>query len=124
NASEVIIEISRNTQIKTDKLPGFIRKIVDNLVGNSATIFTRILWNKKTGEGSNMIGARGVPVTVNIKYHLTEKSASKCIIRAELDIQAKIPIVGKQLEKFMLPKAESALKKDFERTAQLLAGDA
>ncbi len=118
--ANTLIEIERQAEIRTDKLPGMLKKVVDKLVGNSASIITTVKWNSDNASGSHVIQAKGVPVRANINFKLLEKSADQCLAKVELDISASIPVVGKQLEKFMLPKAEKALKNDLEKTAQYL----
>lgn len=119
DAAHCLIEVSRQVDIQSDKLPKLLKKVVDNL-GSSAKVITEIQWDKKKAQGSYKIFAHGMPVHSNIRFQIIEKSAQQCVVKAELDINAKIPIVGKQLEKFMLPKAEKALKRDLEKTAAYL----
>lgn len=119
-AEKTLIEIQRHTEIKTDKLPGMLKKAIDKLVGSSANIVTTAKWNKDTASGINTIQAQGVPIRSTITFKLSEKSPKQCLVKAELEVQAKIPIIGGQLEKFMLPKAQKALQKDLQKTAHYM----
>lgn len=115
---ETTFQIDREVEIRTHGAPKFIQKIADKFVGDSALISTQITWHKDKGTGLNVIQAKGVPVSVTIKFLIKEISSKKSVIKSELDISAKIPIVGRQLEKFMLPKAEKVMIKDFEKAEE------
>lgn len=124
NGRETIIEIEQDIEIKTEKLPRFMRKIVGNLAGDSTTVTTQTVWDKQKHTGSHRINTSGIPINVNISFELSEAAKDSCINQVNLEIKAKIPIVGKQLEKFMLPKAEKSLKRDLEKTAEYIAANA
>lgn len=111
--AETTFQIDREVEIRTHSAPKFIQKIADKFVGDAAHIITQVSWNKDKGIGLNTIQAKGMPLVVTIKFTICEISDNKALIKSELDINAKIPIVGKQLEKFMLPKAEQVMIKDF-----------
>jgi hypothetical protein len=115
-----VLEMERHFEIRTNSLPKFIKKVIDNMAGDSASVIVKVNWNKKTGAGSNVIEPKGIPVTIFINFQLSEKSKTQCLARVDISIKAKIPIVGKQLEKFALPKAEKAIKKDLQRTEDFL----
>jgi len=117
-----LIEIQRETEIKTDKLPGLLKKAIDKLVGDSANIITSVKWNHETAIGVNTVQAHGVPISTIITFKLQQKSLEQCLVKAELEVIAKLPIIGGQFEKFILPKAERALQKDLQKTADFLQG--
>lgn len=116
--AETTFQIDREVEIRTHSAPKFIQKIADKFVGDSALLSTQITWNKDKASGLNIIQAKGVPVSVTIKFLIKEISSDKAVIKSEMEINAKIPIVGKQLEKFMLPKAEKVMIKDFEKAEE------
>jgi len=120
--ANTLIEIQRETEIRTDKLPGLLKKTIDKLVGKSANIITTAKWNRDTAVGVNTVHAQGVPISSTITFKLLEKSPKLCLVKAELEVSAKIPLIGSQLEKFMLPKAEKALQRDLQKTADYLQG--
>lgn len=117
-----LIEIQRETEIKTDKLPGLLKKAIDKLVGDSANIITSAKWNHETAAGVNTVHAHGIPITSTITFKLQEKSPKQCLVKAEIEVTAKLPIIGGQFEKFLLPKAERALQKDLQKTADFVQG--
>jgi len=116
--SETSFRIDREVEIRTHSAPRFIQKFADKFVGESAIISTVVSWNKEKAIGVNSIQAKGVPVSVAIKFRLSDISENETLFKTDLDISAKIPIVGKQLEKFIMPKAAKVLDKDFERAIE------
>lgn len=118
--STTLIEIQRETEIKTDKLPGLLKKALDKLLGDSTNIVTTAKWNHDTAVGVNTVQAHGVPIFSTITFKLSEKSPKQCLVKVEIEINAKIPIIGGQFEKFMLPKAERGLQRELQKTADYL----
>jgi hypothetical protein len=111
-------EIDRVVEIHTHKAPKFIQKIADSLISDNVHIVTQVLWDKKRSRGHNHIKPQSVPISVEIIFNLEEISDTETRVKTDLEINAKIPIVGKRLEKFILPKAEKVLLKDFEKAVE------
>jgi len=120
NESTSVLEMERHFEVRTNSLPKFIKKVIDNLAGDSATVLVKVDWNKKTGIGTNKIEPQGMPINIVLNFQLSEKSESECLAKVDLIFKANIPLVGRQLEKFALPKAEQAIKKDLRRTEEFL----
>ncbi len=110
--------IERHVEMQTDRAPKFIQKIADNLVKGAVTVRTQGEWDKKKLTGINQIHADGMPVNVNIDFKFIPEGDSSTRIKAEMEIKARIPIVGKQLEKFMMPKMERVMVKDFDKVSE------
>jgi hypothetical protein len=106
-------------EMRSGSLPGPLKK----LVGSSGTFHTMTEWD--TSDPTQAIGKTkmelaGVPVTFLITTILkSDGDHTQDISRVE--INAKIPLVGKQIEKYLLPKAERGVIKSHKLVNKHLA---
>ena len=118
--AQVTFDIDRVIVVKTDKLPKIFKKVIERLAGDSTVISTKVEWEKENARGYNLIRAKGVPIVVEVNFEVKRKSDSECVNKVRVAIKVNIPLIGKQLEKFMLPKIEKGVKKDLEKSEAYL----
>lgn len=110
--------IERHVEMRTDSAPKFIRKITDTLIHDAVLITTAGVWDSKKQHGSIEIKAQGVPVSVDIEFQFLPEHENSTRVKTMMEVNARIPLVGKQLEKFMLPKIEKLVVRDFEKAVE------
>ncbi len=118
DGDKVSIEILRKEVIHYDRVPKFMEKIGINLVGDAVNVRIFIDWDKKTGVGTNKVKVKAAPVNVSILSKVKDKGEDSCLNVVEVEFKAKIPVVGKQVEKFVMPKIERGAKKDLQKSAE------
>ena len=112
------LEMKREVEIRTDNAPKFVQKVVDKFISGHAAISTYVFWDKKTAIGSMEIDSGGMPGEVEIKFNIIETGENSSEMQGELKFRVNIPVVGKRLEKFALPKIEKVIIKDFDKARE------
>ena len=68
------------------------------------------------------ITVEGQPVTVSGTYHIEPTDDGGCIVKVDLTCKAKIPLVGKKVEAFVLKQTEEGSDEEFDYLTKKLAG--
>lgn len=112
------IHIARDMELKKDKVPGALRKLV---AGGKVAMETRFSWKLEgdSAAGDYAIHAAQMPIKSGGKMTL-KPNGDGCEHIIELSIDCSIPLVGKKIARFLVEKAESGLKKDHLKTVEYL----
>lgn len=105
---EVIVESSRTVQ---RELPSFLAKIFKA----EQTLHFKEIWEEigDSWQGFYTVTVEGQPVTITAKYLLSPTdSGSEYSI--SFTAKAKIPLLGKKVEKFILSQTEDGLKTEID----------
>ena len=97
--------------LPTDRLPDLAR----SFVGQTLTLVERIEWTDDHS-ASVHVSVPGAPITLTGAYALgaAPGGGSRLVIRAE--VKAAVPVIGRKIEKMVMPVMQSALDHD-ERLA-------
>ena len=108
--------VSTSRDLPTDRLPDLVR----SFVGQTLTLVERLEWTDDTSAAVN-VRIEGAPITLVGAYALGPDAdgGSRLAIRAE--VKATVPVIGRKIEKMVLPVMQSALDAD-ERLAREALG--
>ncbi|ERP86627.1 hypothetical protein Q670_05515 [Alcanivorax sp. P2S70] len=114
----MLIRIAQPVRIKTDKIPGFARR----LVPEQGELVTEFLWRPAGGDNSSGYQARyrfqlgGVPMNVEGGMVLEADGENHAIQHTEVTLSSSVPLVGKKLVSLLAPKVDDALAGDYRQT--------
>ena len=95
--------------------PGIVKKFVPA----EATVVSEEKWNRATKTGNVKIEPQGVPVDIKCAARFAD-DAKGCTITYAFDINAKVPLVGGALEKFIAGDMEAKFAEEAKAAATLL----
>ena len=110
--------VMRRTFALTDGVPKMIRRVV----GSRFTMIQEHRWTRKgpvyASHGTLRVDGAPGEVKVNVKVEpLTE---STCQLNYNGTISAGVPIIGKQIEKFLLERVDKSVEASFSAMAEAL----
>ena len=100
--------------LKTDRLPAVARKIA----GDSMTLLQNQHWDRSTTpyRGELRMQLEGLPGHIVTRLQLIDNGDGTSTLRGQGEVLAKIPLLGKQIEKMMIGKVGEG----FERSADAI----
>lgn len=114
-----VIEISREMEIKADRIPAFARRFVSD----KAELSTKFVWQTQGAgpyEGRYSVEMAGAPVAINGVAIITALEAATCQQKITLDIKSSLPLVGKKLAALLAERVEKVLEEDYQATLRYL----
>lgn len=95
--------------------PGIVKKFVPA----EATVVSEERWNAAKKTGSVKVEPAGVPVDIRCKARFAD-DAQGCVITYAFEVDARVPLVGGALEKFIASDMESKFADEARAAASLL----
>lgn len=114
-----VIEISREIEIKTDRIPAFARRFV----GDKAELSTKFVWQTEGEgpyEGRYSVEMAAAPVAISGVAVISALKADTCQQEITLDIKSSLPLVGKKLAALLAERVEKVLEEDYQATLRYL----
>jgi hypothetical protein len=95
--------------------PGVVRKFVPA----EATVVSEEKWNRASKTGAVKVEPAGVPVDIQCKARLAD-DAQGCTITYAFEVNARVPLVGGALEKFIASDMEAKFAEEAKAAISLL----
>jgi hypothetical protein len=95
--------------------PGMIKKFVPA----EATVVSEERWNGAKKTGAVKVEPQGVPVDINCKARFAD-DAQGCTITYAFEVNARVPLVGGALEKFIAADMETKFAEEAKAAITLL----
>lgn len=95
--------------------PGIVKKFVPA----EATVTSEERWNGAAKTGVVTIEPAGIPVAIGCKARFAD-DAKGCVITYAFEVNARVPLVGGALEKFIASDMESKFAEEARAAASLL----
>lgn len=96
-------------------LPGFLRKVVGKRIGMTRSD----AWERSTRRGRMVVELDSAPVTIGVDMAL-EALEPGVRLHLHFDIQAGVPVVAGQIEKFLAEDIVGRIKNDLDESRRLL----
>lgn len=109
---EFRIRIERKVPLQA---PGMVKKFVPA----EATVTSEERWNQAQKNGRVRIEPAGIPVDINCTARFAD-DAQGCVITYAFDVNARVPLVGGALEKFIASDMESKFADEGRAAAALV----
>ncbi len=95
-----------------EKIPRMARK----LIGNQIELIQTQSWDRNGPQfnGQMRLEVAGVPGHIEGTMHLTDHREDKSQIRAEGGIDVRVPLLGRQIEKMLVERAEEGFASSME----------
>ena len=87
------------------KVPMQAPAMVKKFVGAESTVVNEERWNRAKGSGSVLVEPVGMPLEMSCATSVKDEGAG-CVVRYDWTINAKVPLVGGALEKFVVSDLE------------------
>lgn len=102
-------------------------KVLAKMFSNENTIVSTLKW-KDHGEGQKKTGhynadVKGQPVTISAEFELVPRG-DRCEYVISHSAKAKVPLVGKKIEKFIIEQTEATVPEEVAYDKQRLAQQA
>ena len=113
------MRVERKMDLQSASMPGPLKK----MVGSNGRMFSLTEWDSASDgkvQGRTEMEMEGVPVSFIVLTTLTPRG-EKTHALSNIEIKAKIPMVGKQIEKYLLPKAKRGVDRAYDRACKHLA---
>ncbi len=93
----------------SEKLPGFARK----LVGERLTMIQHQRWDRDTTpyRGHLRVQLEGLPGHVHTELRLSDNADGTATLAAHGELEARIPLLGRQIEKMLIGRAQETFRK-------------
>ncbi|EKF74840.1 hypothetical protein A11A3_06395 [Alcanivorax hongdengensis A-11-3] len=118
-AGGFLVRIIQPVSIRTDKVPGFARK----LLPSRADLLTEFLWHSQDDAGPHQADYRfqlgNVPVKVSGIMRLAG-DGQQCRQHTQVEVSSSVPLVGRKLVELIAPKVDDALEGDYRQTRRYL----
>lgn len=103
----------------TDEVPRMVRK----MLGRSIELVQTQAWNRQGPEysGEMRLEVSGVPGHIEGVLKLADHDETRSQIRAEGGIDVRVPLLGRQIEKLLVDRAEDGFAKSMESIEAWLA---
>lgn len=115
------IDISREVEVKMDRIPAFARRFV----GDKVELSTKFVWQTEGEgpyEGRYSVEMAAVPVTINGVATISALTADVCQQKIVLNIKSSLPLIGKKLVALLAERVEKVLDEDYQATLRYLEG--
>lgn len=96
-------------------LPGFVKK----MVGHQFAIVQTDTWQRSSGDGTIDIEVHAAPVSIHVDMELVA-SGSGSRLALTFDVDVRVPLVRRRLEKFLAEDIRARVRHDLEETDRLL----
>lgn len=106
------IKIERKVPLNA---PGIVKKFVPA----EATVVSEERWNAAKKTGAVKVEPAGVPVDIRCKARFAD-DAQGCVITYAFEVDARVPLVGGALEKFIASDMETKFADEARAAASLL----
>lgn len=101
------------------KVPLAAPGVVSKFVPAKATVVSEEQWNKAAKTGKVKVEPQGVPVEIKATARFAD-SGDTCTITYAFDVNAKVPLVGGTLEKFIASDMEAKFADEAKAAISLL----
>lgn len=95
--------------------PGMVKRVVPA----EATVVSEEKWNRASKSGQVQVAPQGVPVDINCKVRFAD-DAQGCTITYAFEVNARVPLVGGALEKFIASDMETKFADEAKAAITLL----
>ena len=106
------IKIERKVPLNA---PGLIKKFVPS----EATVVSEEKWNRASKSGAVKVEPAGVPVEIRCTVRFAD-DAKGCTITYAFEVNARVPLVGGALEKFIASDMQTKFAEEAKAAATLL----
>lgn len=112
NGDDFRIKVERKVPLNA---PGMVSKFVPA----EATVVSEEKWNRASKSGQVKVAPQGVPVDISCKARFAD-DAQGCTITYAFEVNARVPLVGGALEKFIASDMETKFADEAKAAITLL----
>lgn len=94
DGADFMIKIERKVPVQA---PGMVKKVV----AAESTVVHEERWNLRRKTGRVVAQPQGMPVEITCEAVMSDDGGA-CLVRYDWNVHAKLPLVGGQLEKFII----------------------
>lgn len=107
---------------RTFELKEGVPKVIRRVAGSQMTMQQEHHWERKgpVYGSTGKLSVDGAPGSVDIKVRVEPVDDSNCVLHYQGTINAGVPIIGKQIEKFLLERVDKSVEASFAAMAEAL----